>query len=112
MLYFVGALNLFIGLLIGCLTSGRFRVLCTAKTCLRRRAMEYWKNYVDIFLKEEDYEVVKMLRSFVDKEIMPVRHLIDGNKDHTLVKKILQGMTNLGLRMAPKNTGVSILSPV
>jgi alkylation response protein AidB-like acyl-CoA dehydrogenase len=63
--------------------------------------MEYWKHYVDIFLKQEDYEVVRMLRSFVDKEIMPVRHLIDDDKDHTLVKKILQGMTNLGLQKGP-----------
>ena len=60
--------------------------------------MDYWKNYLGIFLKEEDVEVVKMLRGFVEKEIMPVRHLIDDDKDHTLIKKILQGLTNVGIQ--------------
>jgi alkylation response protein AidB-like acyl-CoA dehydrogenase len=60
--------------------------------------MDYWKNYLGIFLKEEDVEVAKMLRGFVEKEIMPVRHLIDDDKDHTLIKKILQGLTNAGIQ--------------
>ena len=38
----------------------------------------------------------EMLRSFVDKEIMPVRQQIDDDKDHKIVNRILQGLTDLG----------------
>ncbi len=62
--------------------------------------MDYWKNYLGLFLKEEDFEMAKMLRTFVEREIMPVRHLIDDDTDHTLIKKILQGLTNLGTQKA------------
>ena len=60
--------------------------------------MDYWKNYLGIFLKEEDVEMAKMLHGLVEKEIMPVRHQIDDDTDHTLVKKILQGLTNVGMQ--------------
>ncbi|UCH08580.1 MAG: acyl-CoA dehydrogenase family protein [Deltaproteobacteria bacterium] len=62
--------------------------------------MDYWKNYLGIYLKEEDVEMAKMFRSFVEKEIMPVRHQIDDDKDHALIKKILQGLTNVGHQKA------------
>ena len=42
-----------------------------------------------------------MLCSFVDKEIMPVRQQIDDDKDHVIVNKILQGLTDLGIQKAP-----------
>jgi len=63
--------------------------------------MDYWKNYLGIYLKEEDVEMANMLHGFVEKEIMPVRHLIDDDKDRTLTTKILQGMTNIGLHKGP-----------
>lgn len=50
-------------------------------------------NYSDVFLKEEDHMVMKTYRDFVEKEIMPVRHLVDDDKDHQLIDQILQKMT-------------------
>ena len=63
--------------------------------------MDYWKNYVGVFLKEEDVEMANMMHGFVEKEIMPVRHQIDNDKDHKLITKILQGLTNIGMQKAP-----------
>ena len=40
--------------------------------------MDYWKNYLGVFLKEEDVEMAKMMRGFVEKEIMPVRQSFAG----------------------------------
>jgi alkylation response protein AidB-like acyl-CoA dehydrogenase len=59
------------------------------------------KQYLDVFLKKEDFMLKEMLRGFVDKEIMPVRQQIDDDKDHVIVNKILQGLTSLGLQKAP-----------
>jgi hypothetical protein len=39
------------------------------------------------FITEEQRMVSDLYRNFVNKEIMPVRHLIDDVKDHTLIKK-------------------------
>ena len=58
--------------------------------------MDYWKNYLGIFLKEEDVGMAKMMRAFVEKEIMPVRQQIDDDKEHTLINRILQGLTKVG----------------
>lgn len=44
--------------------------------------------------------VSDLYRKFVDNEIMPVRHLIDDDKDHKLIKKILQAMTDIGHQKA------------
>jgi alkylation response protein AidB-like acyl-CoA dehydrogenase len=55
-------------------------------------------KYLDVFLKEEDYMLKDMFRSFVDNEIMPVRQQIDDDKDHKIVNKILQGLTDLGVQ--------------
>jgi alkylation response protein AidB-like acyl-CoA dehydrogenase len=63
--------------------------------------MDYWKNYLGIFLKEEDVEMAKMMRGFVEKEIMPVRQQIDDDKEHTLINRILQGLTNVGMQKGP-----------
>ena len=63
--------------------------------------MDYWKNYLGIFLKEEDVEMAKMMRAFVEKEIMPVRQQIDDDKEHTLINRILQGLTNVGMQKGP-----------
>lgn len=55
-------------------------------------------QYLDIFLTKEDFMMRDMLRSFVDKEIMPVRRQIDDDKDHVIVNRILQGLTDLGIQ--------------
>jgi len=64
-------------------------------------------KYLDVFLKKEDFMMRDMIRNFVDKEIMPVRQQIDDDKDHIVVKKILQGITNLGIQKGafPKEYG-------
>jgi alkylation response protein AidB-like acyl-CoA dehydrogenase len=55
-------------------------------------------QYLDIFLTKEDFLMRDMLRSFVNKEIMPVRQQIDDDKDHVIVNRILQGLTDLGIQ--------------
>ncbi|MBN1566301.1 MAG: acyl-CoA dehydrogenase family protein [Acidobacteria bacterium] len=57
-------------------------------------------KYMDLFLKEEDLMAGEMFRSFVDKEIMPVRQQIDDDKDHRIVGRILQRLTDLGTQKA------------
>ena len=52
------------------------------------------------FITDEHRMVADLYRSFVNKEIMPVRHLIDDDKDHKLIKKILQAMTEIGHQKA------------
>ena len=54
--------------------------------------------YLDIFLKEEDRMTANVIRNFVEKEIMPVRQQIDDDKDHKIVKRILQGLTDIGVQ--------------
>jgi alkylation response protein AidB-like acyl-CoA dehydrogenase len=58
------------------------------------------QQYLGVFLKEEDRMAKKMFRSFVEKEIMPVRQQIDDDKEHKIVNKILQGLTDLGVQKA------------
>jgi alkylation response protein AidB-like acyl-CoA dehydrogenase len=53
------------------------------------------------FLTDEHRMVSDLYRKFVDKEIMPVRHQVDDDKDHVLIKKILQAMTDIGHQKAP-----------
>jgi len=55
-------------------------------------------KYLDVFLTKEDFMMRDMIRSFVDKEIMPVRQQIDDDKDHIIVNRILQGLTDLGIQ--------------
>jgi alkylation response protein AidB-like acyl-CoA dehydrogenase len=65
------------------------------------------KQYLNVFLKEEDYMAKEMFRNFVEKEIMPVRQQVDDDKEHEIVNKILQGLTGLGTQKAafPKEYG-------
>lgn len=56
--------------------------------------------YLNVFLKEEDHMLRDVFRNFVEKEIMPVRQKIDDDKEHKIVNKILQGLTNLGVQKA------------
>lgn len=52
------------------------------------------------FITDEHRMVSDLYRKFVDKEIMPVRHLIDDDKDHKLIKKILLALTDIGHQKA------------
>jgi alkylation response protein AidB-like acyl-CoA dehydrogenase len=54
--------------------------------------------YLDVIIKEEDRMMRDAIRGFVEKEIMPVRQQIDDDKDHKIIKKILQGLTNMGVQ--------------
>lgn len=65
------------------------------------------QKYLDVFLKEEDHMFKDILRNFVEKEIMPFRQQIDDDKEHKIVNKILQGLTNLGIQKGafPKEYG-------
>jgi len=58
-------------------------------------------QYLDVFLTKEDFMLRDMIRGFVDKEIMPVRQQVDEDKDHVIVRRILQGLTDLGLQKSP-----------
>ncbi len=64
------------------------------------------KQYLDVFLTKEDFMLKDVLRGFVDKEIMPVRQQIDDDKEHKIVNKILQGLTDLGLQKAAFSRGI------
>ena len=57
-------------------------------------------QYMDLFLKEEDFMAREMFRGFVDKEIMPMRQKIDDDKEHRIVGEILQRLTDLGIQKA------------
>lgn len=58
-------------------------------------------EYLDVFLTKEDFMMRDMIRNFVNKEIMPVRQQIDDDKDHIIVRRILQGLVDLGNQRAP-----------
>ena len=64
-------------------------------------------QYLDVFLKEEDRMAKDMLRGFVEKEIMPLRQKIDDDKEHKIVGKILQRLTDIGIQKGafPKEYG-------
>jgi len=57
-------------------------------------------GYADIFVADQDRMVADVIRSFVEREIMPVRQQIDDDRDHVIVRRILQGLFNLGLMRA------------
>ena len=54
----------------------------------------------DVFLTDQDRLVLSVMRDFVEREIMPVRQQIDDDKDHVVVRRILQGLLGLGLMRA------------
>jgi alkylation response protein AidB-like acyl-CoA dehydrogenase len=77
-------------------------------------------RYPDIFLTDQDRVVVNVIRDFVEREIMPVRQQIDDDTEHVIIRRILQGLSNLGLMraglpqeyggMAALGTGPSVVS--
>jgi len=54
----------------------------------------------DVFLTDQDRLVLSVVRDFVEREIMPVRQQIDDDKDHVVVRRVLQGLFGLGLMRA------------
>ncbi|MFH1117425.1 MAG: acyl-CoA dehydrogenase family protein [Pseudomonadota bacterium] len=59
------------------------------------------KSQVDVYLKKEDHMLRDVLRKFVNNEIVPIRQQVDDDKEHVLVHKVLQGLTDLGIQKAP-----------
>jgi butyryl-CoA dehydrogenase len=55
-------------------------------------------QFPEIFVNEETRMIQRMVRDFVNKEIMPVRHLLDDDDDMALTNKIMQGLVDLGLQ--------------
>ncbi len=54
----------------------------------------------DVLLTDQDRLVLSVVRDFVEREIMPVRQQIDDDKDHVVVRRILRGLSGLGLMRA------------
>ena len=71
-------------------------------------------SYFDVLIKEEDRMAKEVFRNFVEKEMMPVRQKIDDDKEHKIVSKILQGLTNIGVQRAafPKEYGGGGMSSI
>lgn len=57
--------------------------------------------FPSFFLTEEIRMIQKTVHDFVDKEIMPVRHLLDDDKSRELTNKIRQHMCDIGLQRLP-----------
>jgi alkylation response protein AidB-like acyl-CoA dehydrogenase len=57
-------------------------------------------SYPDMLMTDQDRLILGVIRSFVEQEIMPVRRQIDDDKDHLIVRRILQGLFGLGLMRA------------
>jgi alkylation response protein AidB-like acyl-CoA dehydrogenase len=51
----------------------------------------------DVLLTDQDRLVSSVVRDFVEREIMPVRQQIDDDRDHLIVRRILKGLSDLGL---------------
>lgn len=60
---------------------------------------------------DEDKMIAQMIRAFVDKEIMPVRHMIDDDHDHVLINGILEKIGALGLFSAGAGGGGGDATP-
>jgi len=53
-------------------------------------------DYSNAFLTEQDRMIIRGIRGFVEQEIMPVRQQIDDDKNHVIVRQILQKPYDLG----------------
>jgi alkylation response protein AidB-like acyl-CoA dehydrogenase len=58
----------------------------------------YRDEIVHELVEEEDLFIRDAIRAYVEVEIMPVRHLIDDDEEHALVRKLLQGLTDIGFQ--------------
>jgi acyl-CoA dehydrogenase len=76
---------------------------------LNQNTQWYKLQYPDCFVNEEQRMIQKTLADFVDKEIMPVRHLIDDDVTHeeviTPILKKLQVDIGWQKTMIPKDYG-------
>jgi alkylation response protein AidB-like acyl-CoA dehydrogenase len=52
---------------------------------------------LDVFITDEDRLILESVRNFVNKEIIPIREEIEKDKEHKLIRRVLQGLTKLGL---------------
>lgn len=71
--------------------------------------------YLDPILTEGDRMIQQLVRDFVEKEIMPVRQQIDDDKEHVIVRRILQGLASLGFQRSvfpPEYGGMGVGSLV
>ena len=57
-------------------------------------------RYPGVFLTDQDRLILDVIGAFVEREIIPVRQQIDDDQDHTIVRRILQGLFDLGLMRA------------
>lgn len=55
------------------------------------------REFLDIFITDEDLPIIESIKNFVNKEIIPIREDIEKDKSHGLVHNILKGLTKLGL---------------
>ena len=67
---------------------------------LKLNSQKEAKMFNQPYLTEENRMVAKLYRDFVDKEVMPVRQQIDDDKEHKIVRKILQALTDMGHQKA------------
>jgi len=63
------------------------------------------------FLSEEGKMTVSTVRDFVNREIMPVRQRLDEDEDRGLVKRIMLGLTKLGVQRMGLPTSVGGMRP-
>ena len=73
------------------------------------------RQCLDVFVSDEDRQIIETVRNFVNKEIIPVREDIEKDKDHKVIRNILHGLTKLGLIKAglpEKYSEMPRLSPV
>ena len=57
--------------------------------------------FPQFFLNEQDYMIQQMVHEFVEKEIMPVRHLLDDDTDRRLTKEIRRKLADIGIQRMP-----------
>jgi alkylation response protein AidB-like acyl-CoA dehydrogenase len=54
-------------------------------------------EYFPLIASDQDRMIVQMIRQFVDREIMPVRHLLDDDTEHIIINDILRKLSDLGV---------------
>lgn len=60
-------------------------------------------DYCPLFIGKQDKMIAKVVKRFVDLEIMPIRDKIDDDESHTIINSIFKKLNNLGL-----DSGISL----
>jgi len=60
----------------------------------------YKHKILEAICKEEDLILADLVKDFVDEQIMPVRQQIDDDEDHAIVRRLMEGLANLGFLRA------------